>query len=244
MLSGPATAALFRHGAVGSLAVLGFLLFQSLFALLGAELGRAGLQSALLERGLYALVFGAMAYAWFAWFLPRVFELEAGLWRPEGEPAGRLLWGPAPVRGLAWGVAVGLVLLAAMPVYHHWIRPGFDTGTTTAPSDLARALTTPAGLARALLLTGLVTPLLEEFFYRVILVGFCLRQNLTPLFSVSLGALIFAAVHPPEVRPLLLVIGLGLGVLFWRCGPGSAVLAHSIYNAGVLLYTSFTGPSA
>jgi len=84
-----------------------------------------------------------------------------------------------------------------------------------------------------LMLTGLLTPFLEEAYYRGILLPFLLKF-VSPVSAITFQALLFAFSHQLRALPFMLIIGVALGILCWRFGLGAAILAHSIYNSLIL----------
>lgn len=239
--------ALYRHATIGVLAVLSFFFLQIIMRQAGGwspEATRGTTAGLLLDRLLYALLFCGLGWLWLSRILPWFFLLEAGLTDDapaSGSGRSRYLWGAAPGRALAVGLAGGCALLAGVWVYHQSFG-ATEPGLAPDRQRLSAALATREGWPVYFVLSGLVTPLLEEFFYRGLLTGFLRRQGLRAWFALALPALCFAAAHPLDVAPLLGTIGLLFGVLFWRWGLASAVVAHSTYNAGILLYTFFATP--
>ena len=88
----------------------------------------------------------------------------------------------------------------------------------------------------------LLTPIMEEFFYRGLFQEYLERQCPVAL-SLFLPAFCFGLAHislqNPVVFPLLTLVGFLFGVLYWRCGLGSSILAHGVYNLAILLSANF-----
>lgn len=236
-----------RHTAIGVPAVLSFLGLQLAYGRLSPVLaawgdGAAAPYGLFAERVLYAALFCGVGWFWFARVLPWFFLLRPGVVAPEQK--GSWLMGTAPGRGLAFGLFGGCLLFGLMLAFDAYIRSPGSPALSPDRLQMRSALERFDGLILYLPLSALITPLLEEIFYRGILIGFLRGQGLRPWFALLLPALCFAAAHPPATFPLLLGIGLVLGVLFWRYGLASAVVAHSTYNAGILLYTFLATPAS
>jgi membrane protease YdiL (CAAX protease family) len=79
-----------------------------------------------------------------------------------------------------------------------------------------------------------LTPLLEETFYRFLFQGFLLRR-IHPLLALSIPSLCFAFAHDSSIAVFLIPHGFAFGFLFWRFGWWPAVLSHSLYNTFIIL---------
>ncbi len=233
----PPAVPLYRALATGLIAVLSFLLLFTIHAW-AAKLTHPLENQALIlaDRLVYGLVFGLLAWFWFERFLPWVFLFDSA----RGEPTARWWAGDSTrsrVRAIGVAAGVGLVLFGAMFLYDFFLRPEF--GPDADRPHIRAGLSDARGLLFTLGVSALVTPVLEELFYRGILTRFLLARGLPAWSALLLQAICFGAAHPPEVWPLIAGIGLCSGVLFWRSGLVAAVVAHSVYNACILLYTFF-----
>ena len=142
---------------------------------------------------------------------------------------------PSRWRRLAIGCATGVVLFAAVTAFHYWMA---SRGLRPVPHRTALAAALDSDwriLLYHLIFTAAVTAALEELFFRGCLQHFLARQGAPTVIAIILPAVLFGLVHPPSVGPVLFVVGLGFGFLFWRYGPGSAILAHTVYNALLLI---------
>ncbi|MBI3395687.1 MAG: CPBP family intramembrane metalloprotease [Spirochaetia bacterium] len=132
--------------------------------------------------------------------------------------------------GLTLGTALfgGLLLYRALSAGADAVNPG---------SEVARGAASEFVLL--LCITGCVTPILEESFYRYTMLGAFIRTGMPVVPALLVQAALFALVHPPGSMVVLFLVGLSLGILFWRAGLGGAILAHAVYNSGILVYTRF-----
>lgn len=84
------------------------------------------------------------------------------------------------------------------------------------------------GIAGGLLRVSVIAPVLEEFLFRVLILG-CLMRTTRPWIALGVSTALFAAVHNAWFVPSLL--GLALGLLYlryrslWLC-----VVTHSAHN--------------
>ncbi|MBE7437349.1 MAG: CPBP family intramembrane metalloprotease [Spirochaetales bacterium] len=81
----------------------------------------------------------------------------------------------------------------------------------------------------------LLRPALEEFVYRFLFLGWLLKQNVPPAAGITLTATLFALGHSLH-QVWFALLGLSLGILYWRAGFMSPFVAHWTYNALLLLY--------
>ncbi len=134
---------------------------------------------------------------------------------------------------LTIGVPVGLVAqLAVIPLLYWPITRLVDSDPGDAARDLIDRIDGPVDVILMFILVVVMAPLVEELFYRGLLLG-ALRQRLPDSASIALSGLVFAAVHFQALQfPGLLVFGLILGYLrvrYDRLGPAWA--AHLSFNA-------------
>lgn len=85
-----------------------------------------------------------------------------------------------------------------------------------------------------ILVSGLLTPMVEELLYRAGLFQF-LRGTMPTPFALIVSSFCFAIVHPIVSAPFILVCALIFGVLYWRYGLMASILAHVVYNLLILL---------
>lgn len=151
---------------------------------------------------------------------------------PRSESGSRSAYRPA---GWAVGSGTGLLLFAAIAGMHEILM---TLGLQPSPqrSGLAAALDSGWSIVvYHLIFTAVVTAALEEIFFRGGLQNFLETRGLPPTLAIGFPALLFGLVHPAGVWPALAGVGLVFGFLFWRYGLGSAILAHTVYNACLLL---------
>lgn len=79
------------------------------------------------------------------------------------------------------------------------------------------------------LLLGIAVPALEELLYRDGLQKH-LAGHMGNHAAIALSAAVFGLVHSWPAGIYVALCGLGFGVLYWRFGLISAILAHAVYN--------------
>jgi membrane protease YdiL (CAAX protease family) len=148
--------------------------------------------------------------------------------------------------GLVVGIVAQVVLLPLLYL------PSFElTGTNTdelsrpAEDLAARAGGTVSWLLFALLV-GILAPMVEELFYRGLLLRSLEKRGFAPWIAVVLSAVLFAAMHMQPLQfPGLLLFGLISGALAVRTGRlGASVFAHIGFNMTtvVILYWKYLYP--
>lgn len=170
----------------------------------------------------YLVCLPALAHLLLGRLLPRVFPLgtSSGSQTPSRPAAGPARPGMLIAR-LGAGALVGFGLALASGAHWFLVR-----GQGSVPAAGAGSWNLVAVLTAVV-----VTPLLEEWFYRGELQRFLDRG--ARWWSLLLQAGLFALLHPPAVWPMLLLVGLSFGGLYWRLGLGSAMVAHAVYNAAL-----------
>ncbi len=178
--------------------------------------------SAFLRPLVYLVCLPVLAHLLLGRMLPRVFALRmpSGSQTPSRPDAGRVRPRRLTAR-LGVGALAGFGLALASGA--HWI---LARGQGTRPATGAGSWDFVAVLTAVV-----VTPVLEEWFYRGELQRFLDRG--VRWWSLLLQAGLFALLHPPAVWPMLLLVGLAFGGLYWRHGLGSAMVAHAVYNAAL-----------
>lgn len=133
------------------------------------------------------------------------------------------------VPGIAAGVATQLIVV---PLLYQLVILRFVDGDLSGPAqDLVDRADSPVGVVLLVLIAGVGAPLVEELFYRGLLLrGLERRIGTTPAVVVS--SVVFAAVHLQGLQfPALLVFGLVAGWLTVRTGRlGPAWAAHVAFN--------------
>ena len=86
--------------------------------------------------------------------------------------------------------------------------------------------------------SGLLTAILEEWFYRGGLQYFMECKGVHPVGALLVANALFALAHNPGARAALFIVGLCFAVLFWRYGLVSTILAHTVYNTSILILAS------
>ncbi|MBX7058439.1 MAG: CPBP family intramembrane metalloprotease [Leptospirales bacterium] len=147
----------------------------------------------------------------------------------------RAEWQKSALWRQAMAALAAALALSALIFFEAYIRRHFGWQPSTAAANRLRDLAqSGVGALHSILLAGiLITPLLEEVFYRLLLQRSL--QASIGAWSILLPAGLFALAHPAAVWPELLGAGLCFGFLFWRYGPAATILAHALYNALVLI---------
>lgn len=142
--------------------------------------------------------------------------------------------------GLAIGVVTQLAVLPALYAPIFWLS-GTDTDELSRPAqELADRAGGGASWILFALLVGIIAPVVEELFYRGLLLRSLQKRGAAPWAAVLVSSLVFAAMHMQVLQfPGLLVFGLVSGTLAVRTGRlGPSVFAHIGFNMAtvVLLY--------
>ncbi len=157
-----------------------------------------------------------------------------------GRPAEDLGWRIRPA-DVALGVAVGLACqLVSTLGYALADAAGLvDLDDVERPAQelVDRAEASTGGVVLLVLLTAVGAPLVEELFYRGLLLRGLLRVA-RPALAAGVSALLFAAAHVQALQfPALAGFGLVLAVLTLRSGRlGPALAAHVAFNATALVF--------
>lgn len=100
---------------------------------------------------------------------------------------------------------------------------------------------TASGLARNLIVIGLIAPVCEEVLFRGAFQGTLERRG--PVRAIAWTSLVFAVIHLNPfnfIGPILL--GVGLGLVVWRTGSIlPAILWHAVHNSVVVLVVGLGG---
>jgi membrane protease YdiL (CAAX protease family) len=148
--------------------------------------------------------------------------------RAVNDFGARLRAGDVPL-GLLIGVTAQVVVL---PLLYWPILKLVDADPSGSAKDLVEAIDGPVDLVLLLLAVVVMAPLVEELFYRGLLLR-ALQRWLGPVPAVLISSTVFAAVHLELVTfPGLFVFGLIAGWLVMRTGRlGPAWAMHVGFNA-------------
>ncbi|MCR9143906.1 MAG: CPBP family intramembrane metalloprotease [bacterium] len=179
-----------------------------------------------LDRLCYGIFLSGAGWLLFRRLLPGARAMTAASARRTEDSA---------MTGLLVGALSGVMLFAAIAGMHQVLvylklQPTPQRGALSAALDAG-----PLIVLYHLIFTAAITAILEEVFFRGSLQAFLESRDLPPAIAIAFPALLFGMVHPVGVWPALLGVGLAFGFLFWRYGLGSAILAHAVYNALLLL---------
>lgn len=136
--------------------------------------------------------------------------------------------------GLALGVAAQLVVIPLLYVPFKLLNPDLDL------AEEARELTALArgpGLAVLAVLLVVGAPLVEELFFRGLLLR-ALDRRYGPRWAVGVSAVAFGVTHFQPLQLLgLVVFGVVLGGLAQRRGRlGASLVAHAAFNATTVVF--------
>jgi len=194
------------------------------------------------ERALYGLLLPGCAFL-LLFFLPHAARRKEPL--PDsgdrekkvslGDRLKNLLgWGPDFKTGAVYGAGLGALMFGAVFLLNY---SGAAPNNAPDPNGASgRIALRPEFMALFFLSTGLITPLLEEFYYRGILQGFLQTRGGSTIAAILAPALLFALAHSPRSALPLGIFGLLLGILYWRYRLGAPILAHTTYNSLILLH--------
>jgi membrane protease YdiL (CAAX protease family) len=134
--------------------------------------------------------------------------------------------------GLLIGVATQLLLLPLIYVPIFWLT-GTDTDELSAPArELAGRADGTFGWVVFALMVGLGAPVVEELFYRGLLMRSLQKRGMQGWGAVAVAAAVFAAVHLQGLQLAgLFAFGFVAGALAYRSGRlGPAIWAHVGFN--------------
>lgn len=221
-----------------------FIILHSLFYLLSGFYNKSPgwtEQSLLLfgDRFLYGLIVAFGGYLLYFHLSPVFAEHK------DGEKNKRiklsLFKNDSPLRSLTSGFFAGCFLFGFLLVFLHFKTP---VKTSIFPGNFIYEFSrNRAGFWLYVITTGLLTPLFEETYYRGILQQFLMDHKIGPFSAIVLQTLCFIFLHKYNVMPILALLGLIFGILYWRLGLASSILAHTTYNLMILFHSHFSQAS-
>jgi membrane protease YdiL (CAAX protease family) len=137
-----------------------------------------------------------------------------------------------PLIGLGVGLGTQFILVPALYIPIFWL---FDV-TSNDLEEPARGLTDratdPLGVVLLVLIVGIGAPIIEELFYRGLLMRSLERRFGQEWIAVGGSAVLFAASHFQLLQfPALVLLGVILGLLVQRTGRlGPAIATHMVFN--------------
>ena len=185
----------------------------------------------LFDRLVYGLFFIPTAILFLFLILPRS---RPG--RSSDTPPPRILWrNPehSRLRGCLIGLLTGLFFFGLVFIYTAWSDSGGESPKVSEFRQLMKQ--NPAGIFFYLLSGGILTPVLEEIYYRGIFQSYVSELLQTWRLALVIQAIWFGLAHSPAVLPYLTLLGLVFGILYWRYGLYSSILAHVVYNTLIIL---------
>jgi len=134
--------------------------------------------------------------------------------------------------GLLLGVATQLLLLPLIYLPIFWLT-GADSDELSAPArELARRADSDLAWLIFALMVGLGAPVVEELFYRGLLMRSLQKRGMEGWGAVVVSAAVFAGVHLQGLQLAgLFAFGFVAGALAYRTGRlGAAIWAHVAFN--------------
>jgi len=137
-----------------------------------------------------------------------------------------------PLIGLGVGLGTQFILVPALYIPIFWL---FDV-TSNDLEEPARGLTDratdPLGVVLLVLIVGIGAPIIEELFYRGLLLRSLERRFHQEWIAVGGSAVLFAASHFQLLQfPALALLGVILALLVQRTGRlGPAIATHMVFN--------------
>jgi len=149
---------------------------------------------------------------------------------PIAELGLRITWRDVPLGLAAGGVLQLLGNVLYLPLY--WFTSLDSSDVDKNARDLTDKAHGTGGVILLLLVLVVAAPIVEEIFYRGLLLR-GLERRLGTSWAVVLSSLIFAVSHFELLPfPALFIFGAGVGILAVRTGRlGPGIVAHFAYNA-------------
>lgn len=135
--------------------------------------------------------------------------------------------------GLPLGIAAQLVFV---PLLYRYLLPFIDSERVTEPAKQLTEKATGAGLLLLAVLVVVGAPLIEELFFRGLLLR-ALQGRYTNLLALGVSSVLFGLAHFQLVQfPALVMFGLLAGFLAQRTGRlGPSIFAHAGFNLATVL---------
>lgn len=151
-----------------------------------------------------------------------------------------------PLIGLAVGILCQLIVLPVLyvPIFR---LSGTDSEELSRPAkELASGAQTASGWILFAVLVGLVAPVVEELFFRGLLLRSFSKRSMSAATAVVASSAVFAALHFQVLQfPGLFVFGVVVAVMAVVSGRlGPSIFAHVGFNATtiVVLYLEHRSP--
>ncbi len=139
-------------------------------------------------------------------------------------------------RDLWVGGSVGVVLQVVVLPLLYWpileLTDQTSSDLESSARDIIDRAEGPIGVILLVLIVGVGAPVVEEIFYRGLLLGALRKRGMGPAPAIVVTAVVFGVSHFEGLPlPGLVVFGLGAGVLAHRAGRlGPAIAAHVAFN--------------
>lgn len=164
-----------------------------------------------------------------------LFSRARGTGRVRDDFGVRFARWDVPV-GVAAGLACQYAVIPLLYLPFERLVPGLSTRLSQPAHSETGAAHTPAALVVLLLFLAVGAPLVEELYFRGLLLR-SLAGWTNPVVGVVGSGLLFGLAHfEPLQFAGLAVVGMVFGVLAWRSGRlGPSIAAHSTFNAAAVL---------
>ena len=140
------------------------------------------------------------------------------------------------IKMVFYAVISAAVLAAYMILFDFFIMSGFQKHQTEE-----KLFKQTSFLILFLASSIIMTPVLEEYFYRELLGKFLIEKT-GPEAGIFLQALLFSMAHAFQSIPVIFAVGIAAGVMYFKFGLKGSVLTHALYNS-IILSFAFGAPT-
>ena len=175
----------------------------------------------ILDRILYFMIYALAGGLSFRILLTKIFpEKRFTLRSPEGSLLKMILY--------AFMSASLLVIF--MFIYDYFRNDPVSTGNG---KELENQLMQGFFLILFVLSSVIVTPVLEEFFYRELMGKFLMERSGMDA-GIIFQALFFALGHEFSVFPVIFAVGMITGIMYLKFGLRGSIITHAFYNVFII----------
>ncbi len=159
-----------------------------------------------------------------------------------------LLWKSGALRtrgvGLARGVLVAVTAVLVLTptlllqlrmgeVIHRWVYPETDPPMHVVLDALDQSAWGPAGVAQLMIGAVVIAPLLEELFFRGVLLHTCWQVSGSRWLAIIVSGCLFGLVHVSQAQDVIPLATMGILLGYVRVRTGAlwpCILAHALFN--------------